>query len=234
MRLHALLISALAVVLATSCIGKINLTVERKLEPGMILPTASLVETVTFRAEIPPGATTSSEIAESLPTPSESAGWKVTDLSDASKAEYRMTRTRTGESVFAATSDELNGGLGQTAIRVTDYFVVRRYEIKIAVAGTGDTAPAPSDPMSGALATLLLGSFSYDHVVVMPGIVTGHDASESDGSKLTWHLGLLTGKGRVLHAESVYPDPIRAAIGLAGIVALAMSVVLLRRMRRAA
>ena len=233
MRLRAILIGAAAVVLLGGCIGKITLTVERTLEPGTILPTASLRETVSFRVEAPPGATMSGDVGASLPAPSESAGWTVADLSDASKAEYRMTRTRTGDAVFAADDDALTG-LGRTAIRVTDYFVARKYEVKIAVAGTGGGTAAPSDPISGALTAALLGSITYDHVVVMPGVVIGHDASESQGSKLTWHLGLVTGKGRVMHAESVYPDPVRAGLAVAALVALGTTAILLRRWRRTA
>jgi hypothetical protein len=234
MRIPNALICVASLVLLTGCIGKINLTVERKLEPGMILPTSSLTETVSFRFEAPPGATSSGQIGASLPAPSESAGWKIADLSDASKAEYRMSRTRTGDAVFAAEDDALSSGLGQTAIRITDYFVARRYEIKIAVAGTGERTAVPTDPLSGALAAALLGSFTYDHVVVMPGIVTGHDASESDGSKLTWHVGLVTGKGRVMHAESLYPDPVRAGLAVAAVVVAGATLILLRRMRRTA
>jgi hypothetical protein len=234
MRIPNALICVASLVLLTGCIGKINLTVERKLEPGMILPTSSLTETVSFRFEAPPGATSSGQIGASLPAPSESAGWKIADLSDASKAEYRMSRTRTGDAIFAAEDDALSSGLGPTAIRITDYFVARRYEIKIAVAGTGERTAAPTDPLSGALAAALLGSFTYDHVVVMPGIVTGHDASESDGSKLTWHVGLVTGKGRVMHAESLYPDPVRAGLAVAAVVVAGATLILLRRMRRTA
>jgi hypothetical protein len=233
MRIRGILIVAASLVLLTGCIGKISLTVERKLEPGTILPTSSLTETVSFRFEAPPGATSSGEIGASLPAPAETAGWKIADLSDASKAEYRMSRTRAGDAIFAAEDDALSSGLGRTAIRITDYFVARRYEIKIAVAGTGETSAAPADPLSGALAAALLGSFTYDHVVVMPGVVTGHDASESEGSKLTWHLGLLTGKGRVMHAESIYPDPVRAGLAAALIVVIGSAAFLLRRWRRA-
>lgn len=229
MALRRAIFAAVGTLLLASCIGKVELSVERELRPTILAPSATLTETVRFRFEPPPGATAAPGLDGSVMRPNlpVGSGWTVTDTSQGAITETRVTRTLTGDRLFTVTDDP---GLGVFAVRVTDLFVVRRYEVKIGIAGSPADRDRPSDPASAALAALLLGAISYDQVLVMPGTVTAHDFPQADGSRLTWRMDLADPKGRVLHAESLYLDPAAAAVSTVALLGLlAAGAVLARR-----